>query len=412
VVRTARPARDVATEADLLAVAAPVRRAVTARLTARPEIDPDDVVQETLARVWAERWRLERPTLLAYALVVARNLVTSAERREDVRRRHRHRLAEPPSDGDPAVALVEAEEQAAVARAVAALRAEDRRLLLEHEVRGVEVRRIAAEDGVGAGTVAARLARARARLRVEHLLALRHATLPTARCRGVLDALSLGDRARQRTLLAAEHLIGCETCAGLAEPLLARRRSLTALAPVLLLLAAPGRIWAWARANPLPAATSGVGAAAVVVAVTVLSGGSPPPAAPPVAAPAPSPATPVTLTVGGRPVLPASRVGSMAGDAGSTARARAVPVQSVPADEGFWVGGGPGARIWVQLDTHGAESAVQVRPGQHASFTAAVVRLTAGNAAGLGLPDPAGMAEVRAAGAYLVVDVEQLVLRR
>lgn len=421
-VRTARPARDVATEADLLAVAAPVRRAVTARLIGRPELDPDDIVQETLARVWAERWRLERSTLLSYALVVARNLVTSAERRQDVGRRHRHRLAEPPADGDPVLALVAAEEQAAVARAVAALRDEDRSLLLQHEVRGVEARKIAAEEGVEAATVAARLARARARLRVSHLLEFRRTTLPTPRCRGVLEALSLGDRSRQRTLHAAEHLLDCPTCAALAEPLLARRRSLTALAPLALLLALPGRLVAWIRGNPLPAAAGGVGAVAVAVIVVLLTGSSPSPRPPaPVAAPAPStaapattaPATtaPATLTVGSAVVLPAARMGSMAGDAGRTARADDVPVQSVPADEGFWVGSGPGARVWVQLRTGGRESPVQVRPGQRASFAAEVVRVTGDSAARIGLTDPAAAAELRATGAYLLVDPARLRLR-
>lgn len=414
-VRTARPARDVATEADLLAVAAPVRRAVAARLVGRPELDPDDVVQETLTRVWAERWRLERSTLLSYALVVARNLVTSAERRDDVGRRHRHRLAEPPADGDPALALVAAEEQAAVARAVVALRDEDRSLLLEHEVQGVEARKIAAEQGVGAAAVAARLARARARLRVAHLLEFRRTTLPTPRCRGVLEALSLGDRSRQRTLHAAEHLLDCPTCAALAEPLLTRRRSLTALAPLALLLVLPGKLVAWIRGNPLPAAASGAGAVAVAVAVVVLTGSPPPPPPAPVAAPAPtSPArttAPATLTVGTAVVLPAARLGSMAADAGRTAEADDVPVQSVPADEGFWVGGGRGARVWVQLKTGGRESAVQVRAGQRASFPAQVVRVTGDSAARMGLTDPAAVAELRAAGAYLLVDPARLRLR-
>ena len=110
-------------------------------------------------------------------------------------------------------------------------------------------------------------------------------------------------------------------------------------------------------------------------------------------------------------MLPAARVGSMAGDAGRTARADDVPVQSVPADEGFWVGGGPGARVWVQLKTGGRESAVQVRPGQRASFTAEVVRVRGGSAARLGLTDPAAAAELRTAGAYLVVDPARLRLR-
>ena len=406
VIRTSRPARDVATEADLLTVAGPVRRAVQARLVGRSGIDPDDVVQETLARVWAARWRLERGTLVAYGLVVARNLVTSADRRTVLDRRH-PALAPTGADGDPAVAVLAAEERVAVGRAVAALRAEDRRLLLEHEVDGIEVRKIAAEDGVPPATVAARLARARARLRVEHLLAFRGAALPTARCRGVLDALSLGDRARQRRLLAAEHLLGCATCAALAEPLLTRRRSLTALAPVGLLLV-PAR---WVKANPVPVSAAGVAAVAVVAAV-VAGGPSDPPA---VAAPAPAVTTAaaavVPLSSGGVDLLPAGPAPRMVGMVGRTAVGRDVPVQAVPADEGFWVGAGPGRRVWVQLAAGGGESAVRVRAGQRASFTAEVRAVPAGGAARLGVSAAEGAAELTAAGAYLVVDPDRLVLR-
>ncbi|MFL6129268.1 MAG: sigma-70 family RNA polymerase sigma factor, partial [Mycobacteriales bacterium] len=250
--RPARPARQPATEADLMAVAEPVRRVVAGRLTAGNggHADVEDVVQETLARVWEARWRLERAALLAYGVVVARNLVTSAERQQAMLDRHAHRLVEPPADADPVLDVLAGEERAALVAALGGLRDEDRRLLVEHEVHGVDTGRIAAVQQVSPGAVAARLARARARLRVEHLLVLRRVTLPTPRCRGVLDAISLGDRRRQRSLLAAEHLLGCPTCAELAEPLLTRRRSLTVLAPVLLL---PAKLWAWARANPLPA---------------------------------------------------------------------------------------------------------------------------------------------------------------
>ena len=221
--RPARPARHVAGPADLVALAEPVRRAVGTRTADRPELDPEDVVQETLARVWAARWRLERATLLRYAVAVARNLVVSAEREADVERRHGPRLADPAADGDPLAGLLAAEERAAVATALSTLRAADRRLLVGHEVRGGEARQIAAAQGVPAGTVAARLARARARLRVEHLLAARGVRLPSARCRGVLDAVSLRDRSRQRALLATEHLASCPTCTGLAGALAGRR---------------------------------------------------------------------------------------------------------------------------------------------------------------------------------------------
>jgi RNA polymerase sigma factor (sigma-70 family) len=407
--RTVRPAQDVATEADLLAIAGPIRHAVSSRVTASRGLrsgEVEDVVQETLSRVWAVRWRLERATLLPYGLTVARNLVTSAERQDVLRDRYGPRLVDPSPDGDPAADLIAAEEHAAVLQAVGALRAEDRRLLVEHEVHGIEARTIADAEGIAANTVAARLARARARLRVEHLLALRKVQLPTSRCRGVLDAISLGDRSRQRTLLAAEHLLHCATCAELSEPLLTRRRSLTGLAPVALLLALPGKLGGWVRANPLPAAGGGAVTVAAAVAVGVLvTRGDP---VPPPAAAAPA-AVPATLSVAGDRVLPADRVGPMSGDVGRPAVARDVPVQSVPADEGFWVGAGPGRRVWVQLRT-ATESTVRVRPGERASFTGRVVAAGAGMPAQVGLSTAEGAAELRTAGAYVLVDPAHLTI--
>ena len=181
---------------------------------------------------------------------------------------------------------------------------------------------------------------------------------PTPRCRPVLDALSLGDRRRQEALGAAEHLLDCATCAGLAEPLLTRRRALTGLAPVALLLALPGRAWSWVRANPVPATAGTAGVTAVAVAVAVVLAGDPPAAPPPPVAAAA--VVPAQLSVDGSRLLPAGRVGSLRVHAGRRAVAREVPVQSVPADEGFWVGAGPGRRVWVQLAAR-SESRQRVR---------------------------------------------------
>lgn len=419
--RPARTARQQAGDADVLAVAGPVRRVVAARLD--PPADVEDVVQETLTRLWEVRWRLERGALLGYGLAIARNLVTSAERGQRLTGRHAPRLAELDGTDDPEIEALRAEEHAAVHAALAALREPDRDLLVEHEVAGVELGKIAAEHGVTSGAVAARLARARARLRVEHVLAFRRVRLPTPRCRPVLEALSLGDRGRQRVLAAGGHLVECGTCADLAEPLLRRSRALTALAPVALLAALPGRLWAWAwaRANPAPAAAGSAATVAVGVAVAVaVAGGSSPAPAPapavvtavaqPPRVPAPA-ATPVpaTLSIGGARVLPAERVGSLRSRAGRTAVARGVPVQAVPADEGFWVGYGPGRRVWVQLAS-GGESPENVRPGKRASFTGRVRPTDAAFLARVGLGG-ADLAELRGAGAYILVDPAGMSLR-
>jgi serine/threonine-protein kinase RsbT len=84
---------------------------------------------------------------------------------------------------------------------------------------------MAEKAGSTPGAVAARLNRARARLRVEYLLALESADPPTERCRPVLYALSLGDRRRQREVDAGRHLLECELCARVSVPLLERSQS-------------------------------------------------------------------------------------------------------------------------------------------------------------------------------------------
>jgi serine/threonine-protein kinase RsbT len=60
-------------------------------------------------------------------------------------------------------------------------------------------------------------------MRVEYLLALHDAEPATDRCRPVLYAISGGDRRRQREVDAARHVLECELCAKLSEPLLERR---------------------------------------------------------------------------------------------------------------------------------------------------------------------------------------------
>ena len=90
---------------------------------------------------------------------------------------------------------------------------------------------MAGERGGTPGSVAAQLSRTRARLRLDFVLALRHAELPTDRCRPVLLALAAGDTRRQATLRAGHHLLQCATCADLSDPLLRRERALAGVAP-------------------------------------------------------------------------------------------------------------------------------------------------------------------------------------
>lgn len=50
---------------------------------------------------------------------------------------------------------------------------------------------------------------------------------------------------------------------------------------------------------------------------------------------------------------------------------RSVPVESVPADQGFWLGTGPDQRIWVEIVAIEGETPFTVRRGEQVSFTGA-----------------------------------------
>jgi RNA polymerase sigma factor (sigma-70 family) len=197
-----------------------VRRIVAARVPDRATVE--DLVQETLVRVLTAAARVEAGMLEPYAIATARNLVASLWRDEDRRRRNQHRIvdlreSEPADEG-----LLVREEQAAVTQALAQLSDRERETLLAHEVSGQDTRSLALEAGSTPGAVAAQLNRTRARLRVEYLLVLEGGEPPTDRCRSVLLAVSGGDRRRQREVEAARHLLECDFCARLSQPLVER----------------------------------------------------------------------------------------------------------------------------------------------------------------------------------------------
>ena len=114
-------------------------------------------------------------------------------------------------------------EAAVVNVALGRLPQTDREILLEHEVEGRDTAALAAGRGTTPGAVAARLARTRARLRVEYLLAQCGAEPPTDRCRPVLLALSAADRRRQAELDVIGHLLACDFCADVSSRLLQQR---------------------------------------------------------------------------------------------------------------------------------------------------------------------------------------------
>ena len=206
--------------ADIVELAALVRRVVAARVQDRDVVD--DLAQETLARLLAARPRLDRSALGPYAIVTARNLVASHWRRIHTGKRNEHRLVDRAEAAGADETLLRGEEAEAIKSALERLSVRERDLLVAHEVDGRDTNSLAVDVGSTPGAVAAQLNRSRAKLRVEYLLEL-DGPPPSALCRPVLLSLSAGDRRRQSELDAGYHLLDCDFCATLSEPLFDRR---------------------------------------------------------------------------------------------------------------------------------------------------------------------------------------------
>jgi RNA polymerase sigma factor (sigma-70 family) len=367
-----------------------LRRVVGARV--RDPDTVDDLVQEALVRVIAVRDRLDDEAVAPYAIVTARNLVTSLAREEERSRRHRPRLVDPSEPERPEDAALRREEAAAVEAALGGLPDHEREAVVAHEVEGIDTATLAEARQSTPNAVGVQLARTRARLRLDYLLALRRVELPTPRCRPVLLALSAGDRRRQLALDAGGHLMQCPTCASLSRPLVERRRSIAVLLPLLALWWLWRRIQAWARRRPVLASLAAASVATVaglaLVPPMVGRDQAPGPAPttttrPPSAAPSPGGSgggSGVRLVVPGRSLLPVPGREVLARHAGQPVRGVNVPARGVFADEGFWVGTDDGNQLWVQLIGRG-ESPFRVRTGQRATFTGRLV------------PNPPGFAQ-------------------
>lgn len=341
-------------DADLVEVQALVCRVVGARV--RDPDTVDDVVQETLARILVARGRLDDCALAPYAVVTARNLVRSLGREDERRRRHSHRLFEGATAPAPEDEVVQEEERTALAMAWSKLSPDERGALRAHEVEGTGVAELAQDARSTPGAVAVRLARTRATLRVEYLLALRRVELPTADCRPVLLAISSRDQRRQKALAVGDHLLHCECCASLSEPLVERSRPLAVLWPLLAagrLLEGLGRRIAtagrWARGHPVPTIGAGAGVAVATVSILMFI----------------RPDDTAWLRSGGRSLLPPPAASELQALATRPVEARSVRVQSVVAPTGFWVGTSQRDRIFVEI---GETPPFPVTVGERVSF--------------------------------------------
>jgi RNA polymerase sigma factor (sigma-70 family) len=329
-----------------------VRRVIAARVR-DPDI-VDDLVQETLTRL-VEAWpRLNQDAVTAYAVVTARNLVASLARRKASENRHAHRLLDLQRPVEPEEEAIRQEDRDAVVTALEKLSNRERGAVMAHEVAGKDTATLAEEMGSSQGGVAVQLARARAKLRVDYLMALRRGSPPTSRCRSVLIALSAGDRRRQAALDVSNHLLDCEHCAALSDALIHRRRGLAALLPLGMFARARTYLTQHLQTAGGQVAAGGAAVATVGVIVLTLWNSGPPTA------------RASSLSVQGKPVSPRA-IANLDRFAGLEVKASGSMVRSVPADEGFWIGGTGDNRVWVEL-TGRTESPVEVAVGRRVSF--------------------------------------------
>jgi RNA polymerase sigma factor (sigma-70 family) len=393
-----------ASSADDVLAAEPVIRRVVAARVANPS-DVDDLVQDCLERLLGACGRLAPETVLPYGIVTARNLIVSHARASARRARAAPRLVEVREPDRPEDAALGGETRRAMTVALAQLSAAERRDVLAYYD---EDPRPSPDGASGSrGALRVRMARTRAKLRLEYLLAFRHVTLPTPRCRSVLLAVSAGDTRRQRQLDVGQHLLDCETCAVLSEPLDQRSVALTALTFPAALAA---RVLARARAHPVQAASAATGtaAAAAVVAAGLLAG-SPHPAEPPSAAvpvsasPAAAPGGLISrLSIGGQPADVLSPVRARIGQ---PADATGVLVERAATRNGFWVGSAA-ARMWVELE--GPLRPLHIVAGDRLQFTGTIVANGPSYAARAGVSSQADIAVLGSQGAHILVETTRI----
>ena len=394
----------VASAHEVIAVEPVIRRVVAAR-AANPA-DVDDLVQDCLERLLAARVRLAPEAVLPYAVVTARNLVSSHAKSAMRHAAVAPRILDPAEPDRPEDVLLAGEARRAMMSALAQLSEQERRDLLAY----YDVDRAAEPKAAESpGALRVRIARTRAKLRLEYLLAFRHVELPTPQCHRVLLAISAGDTRRQREASAGEHLLDCETCATLSEPLDRRSVALTAIA-------VPGAMLAWiaskARAHPLQTAGSVAAGSAVVAAAVVLLPASAPAAKPvPVpsspSAPPVSPPPPVIshLSVGGRSVSDAAAGQSLRSLIGDVADASGVSVVAAVTRNGFWIGTAQ-ARIWVQLV--GPLRTFAVHAGDRVRFAGRVTGNSRAYPASIGLISRGDAALLSRQGAHLDVNTTKI----
>lgn len=166
--------------------------------------------------------------------------------------------------------------------------------------------------------------------------------------------------------------------------------------------------------------------AILLISLAQCGGGDTPQAAAPSAAPSAAPpaagsagsgaagaAGAGTLTADGASLLPVAAASSPSGDltaqAGKAVTAQGVLVQSVPADEGFWVGDSATDRVWVQLNGSG-ESGYAVKQGDRVDFTGTMTAQDPAFAGQIGVDAAEGADQLTTQAEHIQVDKSVLKL--
>jgi len=383
---------------EVIAIEPVIRRVVAAR-AANPA-DIDDLVQDCLERLLTARGRLAPEALVPYAVVTARNLVSSHAKSVMRHAAATPRILDASEPEQPEDLLLAAEARRAMTAALSRLSAQERNDVLAYYS---DVPAVAGKEPQSRGALRVRMSRTRAKLRLEYLLAFRHVELPTPRCRGVLLAISAGDTRRQREFGAGQHLLDCETCATLSEPLDRRSVALTAIAvPGALLARAGSKAWA----HPLQAAGSVAAGSAVIAAAVLLHPAHHAPVRVPVLPSTPPRVEMIShLTVGGRPVSDTEAGRSLRSVIGEAADASGVSVVAAVTRNGFWIGTIQ-ARIWVQLA--GPLRPLRIHAGDRVRFDGTVSGNPPDYPASAGVTGPGDVQLLTWQGAHLTVDTTEI----
>lgn len=117
------------------------------------------------------------------------------------------------------------------------------------------------------------------------------------------------------------------------------------------------------------------------------------------------------LTIGGKPLLPLAKPGAsenLSAFVDKPVTATSVRVQSVDADEGFWVGDNTTNRVWVQLVGKSGESSYQVKAGDRLTFTGKLVTNPRFSAENVGVSAEEGAAQLSQQKNHVEVDKNKL----